>query len=412
MSIKNWWPFLAISFGVGLFFHLETLIYLPPAILILILISTGWNRLCLKDVSYERKWVFRRGFAGEEIPVSIKVKNDKPLPLLWLQTRDAWPRAVGPRDGDALTISHKPEFGYLPNFFHLNWFSSQKRSYQLQLRSRGYYRIGPVRLTSGDFFNLSENQKVLDQVDDLVVYPSIRELPDLSVQTRCPIGTTPSKRRMLQDHCLPYGIREYRPEDEFRFIHWNATAHTGTLQTRLFQPVTSRVMMICLNGTTSDVVMGGYYAEVLENLISLAASLIYRAHREGFSVGLLSNSNLVGGGRPFHIGPARTTAHLARLLEALAALQPITFNRFDNYILKEAHSIPYGSSLVILTSVVPEELLMSVIRLRKYHPNLTFISTHPDTPVEIAGVQTIHWPFVYEAPSDLSDGKVQEAGIG
>lgn len=402
MSLKIWWPFLVIFFVAGLIFRLETMIYLPPAIFFLIVVTTLWNRISLKDISYLRKWVYRRGFVGEEIPLSLEIRNDKPLPLLWLQTRDMWPRAIGPLDGNALIISHKPELGYINNYFNLKWFASQKRFYTLKMRARGYYRVGPVTVNSGDFFSLTENQKVFDQTEIVVVYPRIQDIPNLTILTRNPIGTRPARRQLMQDHSLPYGIRDYQPDDEFKYIHWNATAHTGTLQTRLYQPVTSRTMMVCLNGTTTEDSLGGYYAEVLENLVSLAASVVYQAHRDGYSVGLLSNSGLVGGGRPFHIDPARTTLHLSRILEALAALQPITFNRFDNYIMREVHSIPYGASLVLMTSIIPTELVMAMMKLRKFHPNVTLISTYPSPPPEIPGVQTVHWPFVYHEKQPAS----------
>jgi uncharacterized protein (DUF58 family) len=54
------------------------------------------------------------------------------------------------------------------------------------------------------------------------------------------------------------GIRPYHPEDGFRRIHWPATARTGELQVKVFQPVTARVMVICLNVSTETHYWMGY----------------------------------------------------------------------------------------------------------------------------------------------------------
>jgi hypothetical protein len=99
---------------------------------------------------------------------------------------------------------------------------------------------------------------------------------------------------------------------------------------------------------------------------------------------------MVGGGKPFHIPPARSTHHLIKLLESLAGLQALTIARFENYLLHEMHSIPYGASLVVVSSILPVSLQIMLSRLQKYHHKVTLIYTGAQAAPDLPGVRTYH----------------------
>jgi len=392
MKPANWLPFLGIIFIAGILFRIPAFIYVPPAIAFLLLVSHYWNKSALQDVIYRRKWVYRKGFIGETLPVTVEVENKKPLPLLWLRILDEWPKAIAPKEDDSLTLTHKPDVGFLSNLVNLRWFSKSQHSYTLHLRSRGYYQIGPAVGSSSDLFSLAESEQTLAPAETVVVYPSLTEQNPLTHKTINPLGEQRAERKLLEDPNLPYGIRDYQTGDEFKRIHWNATARVGSLQTRLYQPVTSKVLMICLNVSTSEMIYGGFYPEVFEHLVRLSASLAYQSIQDRYAVGLLSNGGMIGGGKPFHIPPARSTHHLIKLLESLAGLQALTIARFENYLLHEMHSIPYGASLVVVTSILPMSLQVMLSRLQKYHHKVTLIYTGAQAVADLPGVRSYHVP--------------------
>jgi hypothetical protein len=99
-----------------------------------------------------------------------------------------------------------------------------------------------------------------------------------------------------------------------------------------------------------------------------------------------------------------------KLLEALAGLQPLTLTRFENYILRQAHSIPYGTALVIVTSILPLDLLAAILKLRKHQPNITLISTNAEPPADIPGVSVVHWPYRTVETSTLLNWKGADLG--
>jgi hypothetical protein len=96
-------------------------------------------------VSYRRRFHFTRGFPGERFPVRLEVENQKWLPLSWLRITDPWPKAVGPEDEQVLASGHIQDQGTMTHAFSLRWFERARRSYDLLLRKRGVYKVGPAQ---------------------------------------------------------------------------------------------------------------------------------------------------------------------------------------------------------------------------------------------------------------------------
>jgi len=188
-------------------------------------------------------------------------------------------------------------------------------------------------------------------------------------------------------------VRSYHPEDEFRRIHWPATARTGDLQVKVYQPVTARVLEICLNVSTFEVPWLGVKPAMLEQLVKMAATFCFHGFQNGYAVGLLSNGCLAHADHPFRIQPGRSHGQLPLLLSSLAAVTSFTTAPFESHLIKSLPQIPYGATLVILTSIVPPALCDTLIHLKRYRSYTTLISLEKTPPPQLPGIRTIHLPF-------------------
>jgi uncharacterized protein (DUF58 family) len=189
------------------------------------------------------------------------------------------------------------------------------------------------------------------------------------------------------------GIREYRPEDSFRRVHWPATARTGKLQVKVYQPTTGQVMMVCLNVSTFTRHWEGVYPELLEYLIKVAATLVDEGIREGYKVGLVANGCLAHADQPFRIPPGRSPQQLAILLQALAGVTSVVTGSFERFLLREIPRVQYGATVIILTAVTTPELASILIQLKQHERRITLYSLAEDAPPVIPGIHTIHQPF-------------------
>lgn len=393
MLIENWLPILLLIFLLGALFDLPWLVYFSAAVSGLLGLAWFWRGHALDNVHYMRRWRFRRGFPGERITLRIEVENRKYLPVSWLRATDPIPLEVGTSDPGLLAPSHMEKLGYLVNLYGLRWHQKVTRSYELLLRQRGIYPIGPAQLESGDLFGMFEQRKELKPQDLVVVFPELLPLEDMRLRSDDPFGDRRTRRRLFEDPNLTIGVRPYQPEDDLRRVHWPATAHTGSLQVRQYQPVSSRVLMLCLNIPGQGAYWIDYFNDLLERLASLSASLCYHAVQDGYSVGLLSNGCLAHADQPFHIPPGRTPNQLSMLLSALAGITPFSVAPFETFLQSNVSKIPLGATLLLITPQVNPALVGALLGIRRYRWNTTLISLAPQPPPEISGVRVLHLPF-------------------
>lgn len=219
MNPQRWMPFLATVFLLGLLLKVPMLSMLTSALAVVIAVANWWRKRALDNVVYTRQFHYTRAFPGEEVEVRLEVENRKLLPLSWLRVVDSWPKAVGPIDENILAPSHLRKIGLLTNIFSLRWFERTRRFYNLKFRERGVYTVGPARMESGDLFGIYSEVKEVGPLERLTVFPKLVSLEELDLPAEDPFGDIRSRRRLFEDPNRPMGVREYRPEDEFRRVH-------------------------------------------------------------------------------------------------------------------------------------------------------------------------------------------------
>mgnify|MGYP001828664637 CR=1 FL=1 len=392
MLLVRWLTFLGAIFLFGAITDNTFLMGFSAALVALFAIVSWWRNHSLDGVSYRRYPYYRRAFPGETVPLKVEIENNKPLPLSWLRSEDPWPLAIGPVEDDVLAPSHLPEHGLLTNVFSLRWFEKAKREYTLRFRKRGHYKVGPVTLQSGDMFGIYDQSRKAGHVQYLTVFPEVIPLQRLGLPAEDPFGNRKSRRRIFEDPNQPMGVREYRSEDGFRRVHWPATARTGQLQVKVFQPTSAQVAVICLNTSTIEDHYG-VYPDLFEHLVSVTATLTDQYFNRGYQVGFMSNGSFTHSHRPINIPPGRSMRQLSVLLEALAGITPMFSIPFEKFLVREMPRVHYGASLLIVSAVTPPLLLETLTRLKRHNREITLLSLAQEPPEAVVGLEVIHRPY-------------------
>lgn len=393
MTAESWYPLLGLVIFIGAVFKIPWLIYVSTAVGLVVAVANLWRKKALDKIIYRRKWIYRRGFPGETTQLQVQVENKKWLPVSWLKISDPWPMEAAPTDTEALAPSHIPNQGFLVNLYNLRWFQKITRTFEINFKERGVFTVGPPTMESGDLFGMFEESREVDQQELITVFPELLPVSALKLPSQDPFGDIRTRRRIFEDPNLTIGVQPYHPEDDIRRIHWPATARTGDLQVRLYQPVSARVLVVCLNVSTMEYTWMGTVPLALEQLVRLSATVCYQALEDGYSVGLFSNGCLAHSDQPFHIRPGRTQEHLALLLQALAGVTPFANISFEDYLLTSMPKVPLGSSLVIITALVLPALVENLLALKRYRTNITLISLAKESPPELPGIHCVHLPF-------------------
>lgn len=334
-----------------------------------------WARLSLRRVTYERIVPEDHAFTGERVHMDLRITNNKPLPLPWIETRERFPEAMVSDADDEFATAGQISVMQTDWRTSIGGHQRVSRGYELQCPARGVYEIGPARLRSGDMFGLFSNERAEDRRTRVVVYPATVELPELGLPAQRPFGEQPRGMRVFEDTSRVAGLREYAPGDSMRRIDWKATARSGSLQSRVYDPSSTQHLLLCLNTQTVEPAWAGYVSDVLERSIVVAASIARDAYDRRYSVGLLANSTLPDADRSIRIAPGRRPEQFIRMLEALAVVTPFVLEPLAAMLDREEHRLVAGTTIAVVTGIMPPELSATLVRLRRRGHQVVVLST-------------------------------------
>lgn len=334
-------------------------------------ISRLWNRYCLNRVEYQRRLSHHQVFFGDEIIYEIEVANRKLLPLPWIRIEDEIPENVTLLKGK--TTPMLEERALLTNMFPINWYHRVKRRFPIRCVQRGCFLFGPTRIRSGDLFGFFTKELSIDKIDYLFVYPRLLPLDRLGIPSKQLFGDIRLKQHLFEDPVLTAGVRDYRPGDSLKRIHWKSTARLGRIQTRVFEPTTTVDLSIFLDVRTTDIPFWGSVVQLQEVGIMAAAAISQHALDSGFRVGLYANQITRFSEGMVRVPHSRHPEQLTRILEALAQLHQVEATGISRFIRQEVRNLPWGSTLVVITAQANEELIATLLDIQRVGRSVALI---------------------------------------
>lgn len=364
---------IAVVLRVEFFF---TVVYFLAAVWIL---SRLWARRAPQQLRGRRRFA-KRAFTGDEVEVALTVRNEGWLPVPWLELNETAPvhLLAAPLGRQVIGLGPREEWRF---------------AYTLVCRQRGYYTIGPLTLQTGDLLGIARESLTLGGPEGLLVYPRIVPLYRLGLPTRSPLAVLPARSPLFEDPSRIIGVRGYRRGDSPRRMHWPATARTGRLMVKQYQPAIARETLLCL-----DLDEASYTREdrrhATELAIVVAASLAnHIIIREGLPVGLATEAwdPLTEGRRRFALPPRAERAGLTQLLEVLARVQVTPEAPLAPLLRRESLNLAWGATVTVITGRASAELLDATLALERGGFAPTLIVVGPggpaDEPSSLGGVR-------------------------
>ena len=341
-----------------------------------------WNKVSLENVTYEREFSQRRVFIGEKAELSITLTNRKPLPLGRVRVDDEIPASME-MSGANVVGSPNPEGKTLLHSASMSWYERIRWTYEFQCSRRGFFRIGPCTLRSGDLFGFFSSEQITGDRDYVLVYPRIAPLPEIGMPSARPLGETRGGIRIFEDISRPMGLRDYRMGDPLKTVDWKATARMQDLQVRTYEPSSSMAVILAVAVDTVQHTWEGYSPVHLERIITAAASLAVYASERQYSLGLFSNGTPVLADRPMKITPSQSPDQLTIILEALASVRPLPMGSIAGQLGQQWRSFPLGATIVIVLSLIADELpqILDNMRAHGYKIVVVYVGDKPCPPM-------------------------------
>jgi uncharacterized protein (DUF58 family) len=370
--MRNFVPFLLILFLIAALLRLDFFFTIAYLFFTVYLLSRLWARHTINHLSVQRQFA-DRAFPGEQVTVALTVQNDTRLPVPWLEVNESLP----------VDLAAPPLFRRV---LSLDPHERCPLHYTLHCRRRGYYRVGPLTVRTGDLFGLEPHVHARTEPDHVIVYPRVIPLQELDLPTRSPLVAMPAQAHLFEDPTRIMGVRDYQRGDPLRRIHWTATATAGRLLVKRYQPSIARETWICLDLDEADYARRQRYTAT-ELAIVVAASIAnHIVVREGLPAGLITEGNdpLSEQDPPvplqFHLPPRSERSHLMSLLEVLARVQITSGTRFADLLRRESAKFSWGATLSIITGRESEELFDTLVALRQAGFAVSLILVQPVHP--------------------------------
>ncbi len=367
--------------AVSVYFQCGPLFFAFAVVLVVRVGAHVWLRGATADLRVNRI-MEPRLFFGEKTTVTIAIENHSVFSIPWLELTESTP--VGLRVADRCHRVLAVASG-----------RQEVLSYELVGRQRGLHCSGPLALSLGDVFGIIQRDLLLPTKQYVLVYPRILAVHELDLPAVALFGDLRSRRPILGDPARACGVRDYRAGDPLHDIHWRATAASGTLQVKLFDPATTVQTMIYLDLDRSGY-PGANHFVACELAISVAATVAQRLTDMRQAVGLVTNGRLTPmesgpdaipsvlvetyageaasqstamadetGVVPPALPPSKGRTQLTRVLEVLARLERAADRPLLHDLQSRQVSLPWGSTLIVVTGFVDDALLMVLHGLRK-----------------------------------------------
>jgi uncharacterized protein (DUF58 family) len=295
--------------------------YLLAAVPLLNALAAGWPLRGLRA----RRRIARPIYAGLPCAVSIQ---------------------IAPTDGVRLGIRIED----VGPAHRLNWFIDRLerdgRSFrgQVVLSQRGRYRWGPVVASSGYPFGLVYRRKELTPAEEILVLPRLGRLHRGLFRRLLRSAASDQDRRWRQPrrHAAAqeqfHGLRPFRTGDNPRSVHWRTSARRGEWMVREFEDIPSENLLLVFDPTIS---VGG--EDAFEAAVSLAATIAaeWRGERGGRLIAVTAGHD------PVILDGPSSSAHIRRVLERLAVVEPLTSDATSAVLLERLTVVPSAAIVVV-----------------------------------------------------------------
>lgn len=385
----RWYTGAVLLLILALAFQAALLAYAMYALLGIMLVSRYMARAWAVQLEAERVTSYDDVEIGQRVAVAVTIRNTGRLPIVWVLLEDVLPSSALRFNPPSLAVQGRR--------LELTKLAAGERKtflYQVTCNRRGFYQIGPLVAETGDLFGLHRRYRLLTEPTYLTVRPEIVPLEGYDIASRRPVGEVRLAHRLFEDPTRLAGCRAYQAGDPLRRIHWPATARTGSLQTKIFDPssVAGATILLDLNRNAFETQHEPVRSELA---ITTAASLSAHILRLGQQVGLVSNGRDAAARirnegwqtdartrsaarqraemrdgedrlRPLHIPAARTPMQLDTITALLARIELNLGLTLPDLVRETAHHMPHDTSVIAILSRVEDQELAAIEVLRQH----------------------------------------------
>ena len=292
-------------------------------------------------------------YAGESTKLYEVIENRKAMPVPVIEVGFHTSKELDFADMENTNVS---DYIYKRDIFAVLGRQKITREIPLTCRRRGHYGIEEADLNSYALFYRKHLISALNCSADIYVYPKMTDVSEIMAVCERMLGTMQCAKRLYEDPFAFRTIRGYTTDDPMKSINWKASAKTGELMVNTFDSVLSQKAMIYLDVEDNGILK---YEDLVEESISVAASLSRRLIRQNIEVGFWFNGNMEDGDRDTGFAPTSQKSRLIALERMLADYRVESGSGGYCDIFGKA-AVSEDTVLIFITKNLNDEVLRSI----------------------------------------------------
>lgn len=284
------------------------------------LVTVLWNLYyrCFwaKNITVRLRFETDALYAGETTKLYEVIENRKAMPVPVLEVDFHAKRELNFAGEDNANVS---DYIYKRDIFAVSGKQKITREIPIKCMRRGHYEIREAELATHSLLFGKRLGRALESNAAIYVYPKMTNVSDIMPLCERMLGTLQCAKRLYEDPFAFRTIRDYTTGDPMKTINWKASAKTGALMVNTFDSALSRKTMLFLDVEDTGILK---YEDLVEESISIAATLVRRLLRQGIEVGFCFNGNMAAAGWENGFAPSNEKGMLIRMEHILAEYLP------------------------------------------------------------------------------------------
>ncbi len=269
---------------------------------------------------------------------------------------------------------------------------------ELNAIKRGYHRFKKLLLARRDPFGLLRFLQPFEQEQSLLILPKMYRIPPIQLPGKRhhqPRGVTLASHVGESEEFV--GLRDYRPGDPLRDIHWRSWAKSGEPVVKQYQDEFFSRQALILDTFTED-----EESPAFEDAVSIAASFVNNIDLQDSLLDLMFI-----GTEAYCFTSGRSLGSVERMLEILASVESCSSQKFSSLTrqVEERTEMMSGCILVLLSWNEERQELVRFLR-SKYIPVTVVVvqESVPEIPLEPGPMQDLTERFHVTTIGAIQEG--------
>jgi uncharacterized protein (DUF58 family) len=365
--------FLAGAAGLclvlGVVLRTPSFVAFALALLLLVLLARASARRRLARLGGRRS-LAAGAFEGDEVRVEIALENRGRAPVSLVEVADTFGAALADRkallDAGPLRPGRRHRLAYRTQCSRL-W---------------GVYTVGPLSVSVSDALGLFSPRRLLPDIRPFDLFPQVHAVGGLErLGARSSFAPSEPTAARAGRSAAYLGVRDFRPGDDVRRVHWPATARYARPMVKEFELDLAPYFTLFLD-LARDHRAGTGRKSTLEYVVRTAASLLATAARRGDTVQLFGE-----GRQPLAVPPGRGELHLAGALDRLIRVRQDGALPLLDLARRDLAAVPPGSTAALVAASVflDEGALAETfgwMRARRVRPVLVAVDMDSFLPID------------------------------